>query len=541
MPRPDKQEPVVFDLVEDSGPDGAGDGLDGRPATASGSAGSAASAGERPSRLPRFSRRAWLIAAAAVAVLAVTTAAVDLVRDHRRAELMRTSSAGVASLDDPPAETWTVPFDVPAGRGSHLSTSPQTLTMDGLLVVPPANAQDYWVDASTGVTGQALPGFTDVVALDPALGEVAWRVVVDERPVCGPTGYDASLATDVLVCLHGPEGEREVVAIAPDGSARTRHLDLADGEQALPGPDGLVVRAVRIGEPVGPVECDLGICTPEDLADGRDVRITAEDARTGAERWTSTVAFDPTSSDSCQVWSPTDDSSPDGPTIDPELTQLDAGAESVAVGGCGVSATLSVDGVRLDLAADVVATTPAWVTELGSGRFAVEGDSGETVVVDADGKTLRTLDGWVRSGASSPDAADDLWFVTPTSGNGFDAVREDGSVAWTERYGSVALAGRDVVVADRGSTLVGLDRDDGAELWTWDNDNPSGLAGFRTFTDGEVMAVEYLSQDGSAQGRLVAVDLGTGRQLWDVPMTGTAVAVDGHLVEFTDRGVRGLG
>ena len=105
----------------------------------------------------------------------------------------------------------------------------------------------------------------------------------------------------------------------------------------------------------------------------------------------------------------------------------------------------------------------------------------------------------------------------------------------------LALAARDSVVVSRGNGLVGLDRATGAALWTWANDDPRGLANFRTLTDGETIAVQYLPQDGAGEGKLVAVDLATGEELWDVPMTGTAVAVDGHLVEFTPDGVRGLG
>ncbi|MFC8943148.1 PQQ-binding-like beta-propeller repeat protein [Streptomyces griseoincarnatus] len=534
MPRPDNEESVVFDLVEDNGPGDAPDaGFDTDPDAA----------GPRPallSRLPRPSRRTWMIAAAVVAAVAVTGVSVDLVRDHRRAELMRTSSIGVASLAGPPEETWTVPFDVPAGQDSGMSRDPEMVVMDGLLVLPPASTQDYRVD-SPGAMFAALPGFTGIVAIDPGSGEVAWRVPVEENPVCGPAGYDASVSAEVLVCVHGPADAREVLAIAPDGTTRSRPADLAEGEQVFPAPDGMVVRTVRTGDPIGHIACDeSGNCPPRSLDEGRSLLVTAEDAGTGAERWTSTVEFDPTFSDSCLMLPEGVASSSDDPVTDPDLTTVDVGAESVTVGGCGVSATLSADGVRLDLAAD--ATSQAWVTELGSGRFAVQGLARETVVVDAAGNPLQTLDGWAQSGVTSPDAPDDLWFVTQPSGSGVSAVREDGSVAWTEQHGTrVTLAGRDVVVVDRGKRLVGLDRATGAELWTWTNDDPRGLANFRTLTDGETAAVQYLPNDGTAKGVLVALDLATGEELWDVPTAGTAVAVDGHLVEFTSTAVRGLG
>lgn len=529
MPRPDKQDSVVFDLVEDNGPGGAADaGTDATPSTGP----------SLLSRLPRPSRRTWVIAAAVVAAVAVTGASVDLARDHRRAELMRTSPVGVASLAAPPEETWTVPFDVPAGQGSGANLGQEIVVMDGLLVLPPTSPTDDPADPAIGMF-RALPGFTDIVAVEPGTGETAWRVPVDESPMCGPTGYDASVSTEVLVCVQGPEDARQALAITPDGGARARDLDPAEDEQVFPGPDGTVVRAVRTGEPVA-CEAAEGCPTPT-LDQGRDLRVTVEDAGTGAERWTTTLEFDPALSNSCQTWVQTGDEPSTEPVFDLELAFVYVTAESITVDGCGVSAALSVSGTRLDLAGDV-ASGQVWVSELGSGRFAVEGDGRETLVVNEDGEVLHTLDGWVRSGRTSPDAPDDLWFVTHPSGNGLAAVREDGSEAWTAPAGAdLALVARDVVIVNRGNRILGLDRVTGATRWTWSDDDPRDLAAFRTLTDGEVIAVERLPQDTTGGGQLVALDLDTGGELWDVPLTGSVVAVDGHLVEFTSSGLRGLG
>src|SRR5688572_3188106 len=132
MPRPDKQESVVFDLVEDGSgtvPD-AGGGAPGLPDRRR-------SLRSRLSGLPHLSRRTWAVAAGVVLALVVTTAAVDLVRDHRRTELMRGSSVGVVSLDEPPVATWTVPFDTPAREGGETHVDQPLVTMDGLLVLPP--------------------------------------------------------------------------------------------------------------------------------------------------------------------------------------------------------------------------------------------------------------------------------------------------------------------------------------------------------------------------------------------------------------------
>lgn len=545
MPRPAKQESVVFDLVEANGSDGdAYDDANGAAVVADG--GPEVPAEPRPRLLvglSRLPRRTWLLIAAAVAIGVVTVAAVDLVRDHRRAELMRTSPVGVESLADPPAETWAVRFDTPVEQGEGTSMDPQMVIMDGLLVVPPTDAQSYWVDPVPGPGEPVLPGFEEVVAIDPAEGGVAWRVPLGERPTCGPTGYDASTSTEVLVCVHGADDAREVLAIAPDGSTRTRPAELAEGEHVFPGPDGMVVRTNRAGDPAGAVECEAsGTCSSGFMTAGRDLIVTAEDAGTGAERWTGIVEFDPMNSMNCRG---TPDSSdwPTADSADPDLVTVSAGAETVVVDGCGVSATFSAYGIRLDLVGDASLTAPAWVTEIGPGRFAVEAEWLGTTVVDETGKTLHTLDGSIRTDATSPDAPADLWFVkTTTAQSGFEAVREDGSVAWSERYGqSVLLAGRDVVVVNRGNRVVGLERITGAELWSWGGDDLTEMMRSRALTDGETVALEYLSRDGSSDGLLVTLDLDTGKQLWHMPLSGPAIAVGGHLVEFTPEGVRGLG
>jgi hypothetical protein len=531
MVRHDEPEPVIFDLVEGDGPTVAAAGTT--------SAGPLARRRLRLPRLPRLRRRTWLIAASVVTAVVVAVTAADLVRDHQRAELMRTSPVGVASLDQPPEETWTVPFDFPAQEDQGAFVDQQLVTMGGLLVLPPGSARTS-VDTSTGAVEPDPAGFEDLVAIHPGRGEIAWRVALDEGPVCGPAGYDGSMSVDALVCVHGPEDAREVLTIAPDGSTRSRTPDLADGEQVFPGPDGMSVRVVRVGVAAQDVECGpAGVCSPSVLTGGRDVRVVAEDAETGAERWTSTVGFTPVHVINCQDPGVRAE---DRPVVDPDRVIVRTGAETVVVDGCGISATFSVPGARLDLAGSAEPSYSTWVTELGSGRYAVRGDDTNTAVVNEAGETLRTMDGWVWTGARSPDAPDDLWFVIRGPGRGFEAMREDGSVAWTDGSSqSLLLIGRDVVVVDRGGRVAGLDRITGERLWAWGSEETIGLARYRTLTDGEAVALEHLSTDGSEDGLLVALDLSTGEQLWDVPTTGVAVAVDGHLVEITPDGLTGLG
>ncbi|GAA2238073.1 hypothetical protein GCM10010413_43790 [Promicromonospora sukumoe] len=548
MPRPDQQGPVVFELVEGDGPDTVGtDGAGGHGGDGPGDADPDGAPGPRAPRLPRLSRRTRLVAAAAAAVVVLGAATVDLVRDHRRAELMRTSSVGVASLADPPERLWTMRFDVAAPRAEEGFVDQELVTMDGLLVMPPATTQSFAQDVFTAPTDPVRIGFEDIVAVDPGTGEVAWRVPVDENPECGPSGYDASVSAEALVCVQGPADAREVLTIAPDGSTRSRAADLADGEQVFPGPDGMLVRVDRVtraGDAATEAVCSLGACTPSVLKQGRDVRVVAEDAATGAERWTSTVEFMPVESVNCPLVA-----GEDGETVvDADHVNVYSGAESVTVDGCGISATLSVQGVRLDLAgpggadADVWLSV-AWVSELGGDMFALATGAVRTFVVDGEGRPVRTLDGWVRADMWSPDAPRDLWFVVdPSDGRGFDAVREDGSVAWKDRNSQgILLVGRDVVVVDRGATVAGLARDTGEEVWTWEGDDTEGMARYRTVTDGDTVAMVHLSQNGRMGGKVVALDLGTGEERWDAPVPGSAVAVDGSLVAITRDGLTGLG
>lgn len=530
MPRPDQEEPVVFDLVED-GADGAqDDGSDGPGADEAG-----AGRALRLPRLPRLSRRGWLRVGAAVLAVAVTLTAVDLLREQRRAELMAGSPVGVVSLSSPPEETWSLPYDR-SGASVAPGLDQQVVVMDGLLVLPPATVYDA-VAQDGGGPGEGPPGFDGVVAVDPASGEIAWRVPVGEEATCAPAGYDATLTTDVLTCVHGPAGEREIVAIGADGAARTRPADEGENETVFPGPDGSVVRARRTGPPPRKVVCEeTGVCTPREVSDGRDVRVVLEDATTGTERWRADVAFTPVDAIACAEHG-------DGPeaTVDADRVSVTTSARSVVLEGCGVYATFALGGARIDQV-DALGDVWSWVQELGPGRFAVGSASGRGVVVDEEGDVVTELDGSVKPAPASPDAPGVLWFVDDPAGNGFDAVRADGTVVWSERYGTrVLLTTRDAVVVERGPEIVGLDPASGAELWTWRDDEPQHRSPFRAVTDGETVAVAFWPQELPGTGELVALDVRAGTERWRTGLDGTVVAVGGRLVEVSDGGLHGLG
>src|SRR5690606_4769624 len=283
MPRPEQEEPVVFDLVED-GADGAQDAGSYGPGADEAGAGRAL----RLPRLPGLSRRGWLRVGAAVLAVAVTLTAVDLLREQRRAELMAGSPVGVVSLSSPPEETWSLPYDR-SGASVAPGLDQQVVVMDGLLVLPPATVYDA-VAQHGGGPGEGPPGFDGVAAVDPASGEIA-------SPAAA---YEATLTADLSTWRHGPAGERESAAIGAAGAARTRPADEGENETVCPGPDGSVVRARRTGPPPRKAVCEAtGVCTPRAVSDGRDVRVVLEDATTGTERWRADVAFTPVDAIAC--------------------------------------------------------------------------------------------------------------------------------------------------------------------------------------------------------------------------------------------------
>lgn len=128
-------------------------------------------------------------------------------------------------------------------------------------------------------------------------------------------------------------------------------------------------------------------------------------------------------------------------------------------------------------------------------------------------------------------------------------------------------AGRYAVTRGAGS-VRGLDLATGAEKWVWDGSDPAsgddgGYFGsvyvVQAFTDGESVLLLIESAAGGARG-LVALEAASGAVVWNRPgggevipldpvggepagqgVIGYLVAVDGHLLEITPRGVRGLG
>src|SRR5690606_11953274 len=246
----------------------------------------------------------------------------------------------------------------------------------------------------------------EAVALDLDTGAEAWRAPLGgDEAVCGSSWspWEPSGATS-----------REVVCVAGSGvgpfwyepGARSQPEPGADvppahstvgGAVLVPGPDGGLVRAERVGEPGEPsgppVAVDPGAGESVDGVAGRDVVVTVEDALTGDVRWRSELPFQDVPW-SCTTWDP----ETGGEVIEPEHLAVVATDTMVEVTGCGVAASFDADGRRLD---DADVPTDG-VVPLAGGRFLVDADRQGTTaalradrVLDPDGKPVLDAPGEV--------------------------------------------------------------------------------------------------------------------------------------------------
>jgi outer membrane protein assembly factor BamB len=547
---PDSGGAFVFDLVED-----------GANAEAPGTRPGAEGAGEPGSAGPHEPSpggagpglRALAPVAAVLAVLVGTGFAVDGARDGARMERMRDAQGGVVDLSSPPAEAWAWdgavgPREAPGeGWGSEVSV------LGGLL---------------------AFRSDDDLVALDPATGDEAWRLRLGENPDCGPMGLAGreEAVTRELVCLTGSGATREVVVVGPDGAASAvRTLDAADtgryGEPR-PGPEGTVLRAGRVGAVpaagVGDAECrDVGSCTGTVEA-GRDLLLRAEDARTGAERWSVTVPFRPTSADQCTNWSATSwDGTPNMVDLDDMLDVEAFGAritgDLVRLYGCGVEAAVTSDGVLLGTGLEP-GISDAESLRGGGYRVYTFDDTVGTTLYDADGGVVGRIDGYVLQPSARDGAGPDTLLAWERSAR-LRAYAPDGSPRWdvagrSEIHRFLAQVSGTALVLTADGTVRGLDAATGEERYTWTPARSDGsfladLYVSRAFTDGEFV---LLILENGAGGGLVTLDAASGEVVWEqdagdvmtaddtLPGLGYGLlAVDGNLLEVTSGGVRGLG
>ncbi|PUB28961.1 putative pyrroloquinoline-quinone binding quinoprotein [Promicromonospora sp. AC04] len=503
-------------------------------------------------RLPTTRRGRVLLVGGTAAVVVLAVVAGVLVNAQLRERALIAAPGGVRSLAEKPSEQWSIDLDDPI-----MAT---LVEMPGVL---------------------AIAGDEKVRGVDPASGEVLWTVDVGENLNCGPTthlgigGPGALDPVDPLVCVSSSgDDKQEVTAIDPDGAATTRELD-PDALVAPAAGGGLLSFELTGGEQEQrPVVVDkVGAPHLPKGFVGPDLVVRQEDAATGAERWSETVAFSDPRAENCVTYSD-DDPAPDN---EPEPALDVAGSlgweltgDIVEVQGCGVSAAFLLDGTRLDDPKDP-ADPPADGVDTASfaslpdggwvGPGATPSDAGvpNDVAHLPEGGTV-TLDGQVLV----PWATDgrDPGLLLTRAGTGTDAVSTDkddaGAQLWTDpRLGAtvvlVRVSGTAVVVDEEGAVRA-IDLGTGADRWTLDPEvfSLADMAWaaesliFGAFTDGDTLLLPVTADpDGESSGlRLLAIDVRDGSMRWDIkqdtPYT-QLVSVDGYLAQITQQGVVGLG
>lgn len=496
-------------------------------------------------RLPATRRGRALLTVGVAAVVVLVVAAGVLVDTQLRYRALLATPGGVRSLEEKPAEQWSIDLDDPI--------SATLVQMPGVLAV----------------VGDGL-----VRGVDPASGDVRWTAEVGEGLSCGPvaglgsSGPGAVEPADPLVCVSSPgAGDPHTTVVDTDGAVATRELD--PGVVAVPAAGGGLVSFELTGgdQERRPVVVDkLGVPhLPKGFA-GPDLVVRVEDARTGAERWSATVPFDAPRPESCVSYEQNE------PMLDVAgALHWDVRDDLVEVQGCGVSAAFLRDGTRLDDPEDA-ADPPASGMDVASfaplpgGGWVAPGtastESGvlnDVVHLPDDGGSV-TLDGQVLVPWASDGRDPGLLLErvgTKTVARSTDEG-DAGERLWTApRLAATALlasvSGTAVVVDEEGAVRA-VDLGTGADRWTLDPEVLSlgSMAWvaqsvvFGAYTDGETLLLPVsASPDGEASGlRLLAVDLRDGSVRWEIeqetPYT-QLVSVDGHLAQITQQGVVGLG
>ena len=546
----------VFDLVDDDAddrttPESPADAEGDEP----GRGGQTAPGGAGPRR------RVVTPVAAVLAIVLGTGVAMDGARDAARMERMRDAFGGVADLSGPLGVIWAWGGAVGPGEDA----------------------------AGMAVLGDVLafPSEGELVALRPATGEPAWTVPLGANPDCGPmvsSTWGMSPVSSV-VCLWGTGADRTVVAVGPDGAASAaRVLDAADARrygQPHAGPDGTVLRARRVG-PASAVDlsdarCDqLGSCLGT-IETGRDLVLRAEDAVTGKERWSVTVPFRSTDVMQCtgtfeQSWGGRVTSADlDGRPV-PDAFGVQVTPGLVRLYGCGIEAGVTPAGavVGTDLEPGVGQVVPLAGGGFAGSRFTAVP---RTTLYAADGDVVGEITGYPLAPRSTDETGVRTILTVDEPARRLRAYAVDGTPRWDITLQSsgqdfLAQVGDTAVITSGAGTVRGLDLATGEERWDWDGSDigteaDGGYFGeayaLQAFTDGDLVLLVIEDDVGEARG-LVALDATSGAVAWERAGGGAAtmfdptggavveqgvigelVAVDGHLLEVTARGVRGRG
>ncbi|MFJ1513818.1 PQQ-binding-like beta-propeller repeat protein [Cellulosimicrobium funkei] len=494
-------------------------------------------------RVPGRRRRAVAAAVATGVVVLVVGGmlVVDAVTSRDAQERLETARGAVRALDAAPTERWRAP--AAADRG--------TAFLPGLLVT---------VDGD------------EAVALDLDSGAEAWRVPVGgDEAVCGSwSPWERSgVPSRTVVCVAGSGVTPSWYEVSPpprpgagtatvtviDGRGRVlgqRQAEIA-GALLVPGPDGSLVRAERVGEagaPSGaPVAVDPGAGESVDGVAGRDVVVTVEDAATGAVRWRHELPFQDVPW-SCTSW----DAETGGEEVDPERLLVVATETLVDVGGCGVAASFLPDGERLD---DPDVPTDGAVP-LAGGRFLVDADRQGSDgalrtdrVLDPDGTPLLDVPGEVLDPQATDDPAPGVLLVR--DGIALRAYDEQGARLWTFDGArvpeAVYVVAEGTAVVGTASTVLGLDALSGEQTWSRFVDDLAGERGHgavvtQAFTDGRCAFLVLVDPATGASSRVVALELSSGAVLWSEDLDGGwggLLPAQGRLLRWDGQSVALLG
>lgn len=494
-----------------------------------------------------------LVAVVVLVTVALAAVVIDTMGDRGRLAALRDAPGGVVDLTDEPREVWRVAAEgsVPGGLVGVLG---------GLVV---AQHQD------------ALLG------LDVETGARRWRVELpDGASSCGPgmqvwSGSFQAQPVERLVCVSATTPDA-----APDESRHRSTVTVVDAEgqvvatrevgaahsMLFPGSDGGLVSVAWVGEaePVDPQVADdvaSGIAGVGAIPDGYDLRIRFEDAATGEARWERTVPFDGAVDPSlCVRWAE------DGTTSGVDLrggVQAMITDRVLWLGGCGVDAWFTPDGVRLDRPGDPGTFEGYSVDPLAGGGYVAHVDA-DQVEVDAADDADRLL----RDDGSEIREIQGRYLVplsTDGGGNGVHLERRgattvatdtEGDELWRTDVRSTSLLVRTAqvaVVVDEGRRVHGLDLGTGEVLWMR-SDFVEGLDALgaygprfveAAFTDGRLAAFVVPDYTRGDVVHWVALDAATGDQLWQVELGGEGwgvqLAVAGRLVRWSPSEIVGLG
>ncbi|MGW8567866.1 outer membrane protein assembly factor BamB family protein [Isoptericola sp. NPDC055881] len=498
-----------------------------------------------------FLRGRRLVAAVVVVAAALTAVVVDGVGDRGRLAALRDAPGGVLDLTDEPREVWRVPTEGSAPGGL-------VGVLGGLVVAQQRSA---------------------LLGLDVETGARVWSVdLPDGSTTCGPgmqvwSGDFQPEPAERVVCVSGtPDGAQDgrprstVTVVDAEGSVvGTRDVGFTS-TMAFPGPGGGLLTAAWVGDaaPVDPLVADevaAGVAHAGAIPDGYDLRVRLEDGATGKVRWERTLPFDAAVDPAmCVRWGE------DGTTSGVDLrggVQVSVTDRVVWLGGCGVDAWFTPDGVRLDRPQDPGTFEGFSVEPLATGGYVAgvdadllggrDPESPDRLLRD-DGSEQRELRGRYLVPLSTDGGGDGV--VLERRGDATVATDADGDELWSTAVKGSSLLVRTAqvaVVVDEGRRVHGLDMGTGEVLWTRPDlvEGVEGLGAYgprfveAAFTDGRLAAFVVPDYARGDVVHWVALDAATGRQLWQLELGGDGwgiqLAVAGRLVRWSPTAIVGLG